>query len=352
MHNSQSDCWHVQATFRGIFEFHMMASCEPRRSSAYSEDLRWRMVWQSEALGCSYSTIARNLNVDKSTVCRTIQLFYSTGTVSKRDYPKDSAPRKLSNPAQLFILHLVIRQPGIYLHEMQRELSDFLGIEVSISTIFRFLHENGFTRQKLQITAIQRDEFLRQQYVSDISIYNPEMLVFLDETGADCRNAMRKYGYSLRGMPLVSHQLLVRGERVSALAIISVNGLLDVKVVRGTTNGDTFYDFIQENLLPHLMPFNGENPHSVVIMDNCSIHHIDEIVSMIQDVGAIVHFLPPYSPDFMPIELAFSKVKTTLKTLDWDMKDITDVETILLTAFTAITPENCCAWISASGLYY
>ena len=45
---------------------------------------------------------------------------------------------------------------------------------------------NGFTRQKLQITAIQRDEFLRQQYVSDVSIYNPEMLVFLDETGADC----------------------------------------------------------------------------------------------------------------------------------------------------------------------
>ena len=99
-------------------------------------------------------------------------------------------------------------------------------------------------------------------------------------------------------MPLVSHQLLVRGERVSALAIISVNGLLDVKVVRGTTNGDTFYDFIQENLLPNLMPFNGENPHSVVIMDNCSIHHIDEIVPMIQEVGALVHFLPPLFPRF------------------------------------------------------
>ena len=99
------------------------------------------------------------------------------------------------------------------------------------------------------------------------------------------------------------------------------------------------------------MPFNGENPHSVVIMDNCLSHHINEIVPMIQDVGAIVYFLPPYSPDFMPIELAFSKVKTTLKTLDWDMKDIDDVETILLTAFTAITLENCRAWISASGLY-
>ena len=112
------------------FEFHMMASCEPCRSSAYSEDLCWRMVWQSEALGCSYGTIAKNLNVDKSTVCRTIQLFYSTGTVTKRAYPKDCAARKLSNPAQLFILHLVIKQPGIYLYEIQRELSDLLGIKV------------------------------------------------------------------------------------------------------------------------------------------------------------------------------------------------------------------------------
>ena len=124
------------------------------------------------------------------------------------------------------------------------------------------------------------------------------------------------------------------------MAIISVSGLLDVKVVRGTTNGDTFYDFIKEHLLLNLMPFNGENPHSVVIMDNCSIHHVDEIVPMIQDVGAIVHFLPPHSPDFMPIELAFSKLKTTLKTLDWDMKDITDVETILLTAFMTITQKT------------
>ena len=132
------------------------------------------------------------------------------------------------------------------------------------------------------------------------------MLVFLDETGADCRNAMRKYGYSMRGMPLVSHQLLVRGERVFALAIISVSGLLDVKVVRGTTNGDTFYDFIQENLPLNLMLFNGENPHSVVIMDNCSIHHIDEIVPMIQEVGALQLHLCNSCPPILQISCQLS----------------------------------------------
>ena len=81
--------------------------------------------------------------------------------------------------------------------------------------------------------------------------------------------------------------MLVRGERVSAIACISVSGLLDVMTVKGTTDGDDFYKFVQEYLLPHLMPFNGINPQSVVILDNCSIHHIVEIVRSIEDVGAL-----------------------------------------------------------------
>ena len=68
-------------------------------------------------------------------------------------------------------------------------------------------------------------------------------------------------------------------------------------------------DFVQTHLLPHLMPFDGRNPHSVVVMDNCSIHHVQEVVTSILDVGALVHFLASYSPDFNPIEELFAKVK-------------------------------------------
>ena len=64
------------------------------------------------------------------------------------------------------------------------------------------------------------------------------MLVFVDETGADKRNTLRKYGYSLRGKTPRSYKLLVRGEQVSAVACMSSAGLLDVKAVRETTNGD------------------------------------------------------------------------------------------------------------------
>ena len=293
-----------------------MTSCEPARCSAYSNDLRWRMVWQTEALGLSNEQAAKNLGVDKSTVSRIRHKFLTSGSIEKKAYPKDKAYRKLTSVAQLLVLHLVLQKPGVLLSEIQNELASVLMVDVDASTICRFLHASGFTRQKLRYVALQRDEFLRQKFILDMSVYSPDMLIFLDESGADRRNMLRKYGYSMRGKPAQKHTLLVRGEHVSAIANISVSGLLDVDVVKGTVDGDRFYDYVQKHLLPHLMPFNGMNPHSVVVLDNCSIHHVEGITSMIEEVGALVHFLPPYSPDFNPIEETFSKVKAEMKNME------------------------------------
>ena len=120
---------------------------------------------------------------------------------------------------------------------------------------------------------------------------------------------------------------------ISASACISLHGLLDVKTVRGASNGDTFYDFVQENLLPHLMPFDGINPHSVV-----------------EGIGILVHFLPPYSPDFNPNEEAFSKVKSDLQSQLLENNGTTDVETQLLTSFISISPQDCHGWIVHPGI--
>ena len=172
------------------------------------------------------------------------------------------------------------------------------------------------------------------------------MFIFIDETGSDNRNALCKYGYSLRGKTPVSHALLVRGERVSAIACMSIAGLLDVKTIKGTSDGDTFYDFVHTHLLPHLMPFNGINPHSVVILDNCSIHHVPEIAKSIQDVGALLMYLPPYSPDLNLIEELFSKVKKVMKSFTH-----TDIETLLLASFASVTQDDCIGWIHHTGIY-
>lgn len=74
---------------------------------------------------------------------RTVALFKSTGQVSKRSYPADKAFRKLTDPAQLLVLHMVLDKPGITLREMQNELQNMLLLDLDTSTICRFLHTVG-----------------------------------------------------------------------------------------------------------------------------------------------------------------------------------------------------------------
>jgi len=104
------------------------------------------------------------------------------------------------------------------------------------------------------------------------------------------------------------------------MAFMSTAGLLDYATMTGGVSGDVFYEFVHK-LLYHLNPFDGYNSQSIVIMNNASIHFVDGIVVMIQQVGAIVIFLPPYSPDFNPIEELFSKVKKTIKWYEKNLQD-------------------------------
>ena len=74
--------------------------------------------------------------------------------------------------------------------------------------------------------------------------------------------------------------------------------------------------FICECTLPIILPFDGHNPRSIPVLDNASIHHLERIEEIITGVGAKILFLPPYSPDLMPLEEVFAKVKLILKAND------------------------------------
>jgi len=141
------------------------------------------------------------------------------------------------------ILEVVIDQPRIFLRELQNELANTTGIQVDVSTVCRFLHATGFTRQKKMVLyAIQRSELACSQYLTDMSVFrgHPEMLVFVDETGADRKDCMRRFVYSLRGWPAMSHKLLVRGQQVSAIAAMSCDGVLDLCTVIGSVDAGYF----------------------------------------------------------------------------------------------------------------
>ena len=272
--------------------------------------------------------------------------------MSKKQYDTTNLPRQLTESIQILLLQIVLDRPGIMLHEIIAKIKYFTDSELTPSTICRFMHKSGFSRQRMRVVALQRDEILRATFASEVSIYNADMFIFVDETGTDRRDMLRRYSYSWRGKPAVAHKLLVRGQRLSSTAMMSTMGVLDCKITAETADRDKFYDFVQSYLLPQLMPFNGTNPHSVVVLDNAAIHHVDGIMSMVEQVGALVLFLPPYSPDYNPIEELFSKLKVTIKQYEenLDMNEM-DLQDIVLAAFSAITAEDCRSWISHAGIY-
>ena len=104
--------------------------------------------------------------------------------------------------------------------------------------------------------------------MSEMSLYGPQTLVFVDETGSDKCCALRQYEYAPKGKRAVSDRLLVKGKRYSTIASMSMDGMLDVHITTESVDGAMFCDYVEWCLLPYLMPFNCTNPKSVVVMDN------------------------------------------------------------------------------------
>ena len=213
---------------------------------------------RGEALGVLCSEIA-NRNIDTLMVKRVLQIFATLQEMCARNH---TLPRELTGRlmyrCNTIYFYLVLMRPGIYLREIVSEVSTVLGLDITGSAVCKFLKRTGFTHHKLATYALQRDDTLSQQFVSDVSLHNCEILLFVDETGTDRKDAIRKYGYSLRGKPLKAQKLLVRGEHISCIAI-SMPGIVALKSARGSVDGGTFYNFVCMSLLTKLMPFNGTN---------------------------------------------------------------------------------------------
>ena len=127
------------------------------------------------------------------------------------------------------------------------------------------------TCQHIHHIALQRSESKRADFSAEIDMFDPSMLVWLDETGCDQRNALRKYGYGIRGQPPQDHSLKLRGKRYSAIGIMSTEGIEDVYITDGSVDGEVFLNFVRKQLLPLIQPFDGHKVKSVVVMDNAAI---------------------------------------------------------------------------------
>ena len=136
---------------------------------------------------------------------------------------------------------------------------------------------------------------------------------------------------------------------VNAIAVMSHVGVNDINLTEENVNGESFETFVATCLLPQLVPFNGVNNHSIVVMDNCAVHHLERITQMIHNTGALLKFLPPYSPDLNPIELVFSKAKAFIKANYVIAQSTSYPRLIVSLAFNTVSQEDCTHYIQHSG---
>lgn len=327
-------------------EMSKSTSAEPMRRTAYSNDLRWRVVWQRLALDLKYQRIAENLSISVGTVHNVWQLFQDTGEVDPRKRPKSE--HKLDNYHSLYIIGLIAAYPALKLSEITKYVEEISGSVVSTSTICRLLANHGFTRKKIQHIALQRRVDFRGSFIANVSLFKKEMFVFVDETGSNLKSMLRQYGYALCGERAVSKKLVVRGQRINSIAAICTEGVLAVDIRTSSVNGENFYDFVRGDLLPEMLPFDGSNPRSILILDNCSIHHVEELIDLLNYSGILLLFLPPYSPDLNPIELTFSYIKQYLKDHE-DIMHIVPMTYIVKSSYNSVSGNMCDAWIKHCG---
>ena len=165
-------------------------------------------------------------------------------------------------------------------------------------------------------------------------------LVFVDEMGSNT-SLHELYAYSPRGERAYCSVARNRGKNTTLLSSMSLSGMGPSMVVEGGANWAVFESYLREMVVPAL----GEG--DMVVMDNLSVHKSEGVREMIEGAGAQILYLPPHSPDFNPIEEAFSKIKNLLRKAGARVREAL-VEAIG-EALSAVTEEDARAFFEHCG---
>lgn len=178
---------------------------------------------------------------------------------------------------------------------------------------------------------------LRCEFREKIRNYKAEDLIFIDEMGVNL-SLVRRYARSFKGTRARGSKPSRRGQNVSVIGAISLKKVVTSINLVGGIDGLTFEAFIKRKLVPEL--WEG----AAVLLDNCSIHKGQNIEEAIRASGAEILYLPPYSPDFSPIENFWSKVKSILRS--WGARTYKDLEEALAQAYAQVTEQDFRNWFT------
>jgi len=285
---------------------------------------------------------AERFGVAASTVIHWVERWCQTGSVQPLPQGSDFRSHRIEAHADE-ILSLIDEAPDITLAEIVVHLHERHGLKVAPSTIWRLLDRRGMTFKKTAHTSEQQraDVLRRRRAWFDIQIdLDPERLVFINETGASTKMA-RRYGRAPRRERCRAAVPHGHWKTTTFVAALRLEGMTAPMILDGAMHGQAFLAYVEQVLVPTL------SPGDIVVMDNLPAHKPTAVRQATEAAGAKLHFLPPYSPDFNPIELAFAKFKAVLKKLA--ARTVDDLWHAIARAIDTFTPQDCENYLAATG---
>ncbi|KAG2744232.1 hypothetical protein P692DRAFT_201722169 [Suillus brevipes Sb2] len=217
----------------------------------------WNLGWDIE-------DICDALGVSRASIYCWEAIFAEYGTVERPPSPiRGQQLRILTRALMTACEDLFTEESDLYLDEVVTWLALTHNISISVSTLCRNLKEAGLTRKLLHKIAAERDEQFSKN----------------EKTWA------RQYGRAMMGQQAPLTDVFVRGDRYSLVAAITTEGYVSAHVVEGSFDGETFLAFVAVKLLPYMNPFPGER--SVLVLDNCRIHHNEDLQELVQNAGKL-----------------------------------------------------------------
>jgi transposase len=180
----------------------------------------------------------------------------------------------------------------------------------------------------------------RKAWADDQVTLDPDRLIFIDETGTST-NMARLRGRAPRGERLVGKIPHGHWKTTTFVAGLRASALTAPCVIDGPMNGDVFLAYVEQILAPSL------KPGDIVVLDNLSAHKVPGVRETVEAAGAALLYLPPYSPDFNPIEQLFAKLKALLRKAA--ERSVDGLWTRIAELLDAFTPRECANYFRNAG---
>lgn len=213
-----------------------------------SKDLKERVPALFYSHGYKVKDICTILGVQKSFVYQCLDFYRKYGVPWNPHSRRTGRHRVLNHMDLRYITALLRQKQSIYLDEIQHKLQTHRYIHISVPTLFRVLRNFHYSLKNVSVEAKERNDMERMLFMNEMAdiMTNPDQLMCIDEAHRNRRTSVRKKGRTPIGIRCVSRRHFVRGQRVSILPVLTIDGIIVHDIIPGSVTSLRFLEFLRE----------------------------------------------------------------------------------------------------------